>query len=101
MDQETAAGEMGVSRPTVTRIYASARKKIAQALAEGKAIHIEGGPISQSNAACPRISGQKGNCHGKRNHNGRCGRMGNIAADKKVETKTGNISQEFDKKDED
>ena len=44
-EQEKAAELMGVSRPTVTRVYASARKKIAQALTEGKAISIEGGPV--------------------------------------------------------
>lgn len=44
-DQEKAAQLMGISRPTVTRIYASARGKIAEALTEGKAINIEGGPV--------------------------------------------------------
>ncbi len=43
--QEKAAELMSVSRPTVTRIYACARKKIATAFTEGKAISIEGGPI--------------------------------------------------------
>jgi len=37
LDQEKVAVLMGISRPTVTRIYAEARKKIAQALTEGKA----------------------------------------------------------------
>ena len=45
LDQEKVAQLMGISRPTVTRIYASARKKIAEALTEGKAISIEGGPV--------------------------------------------------------
>jgi len=45
LDQEKAAELMGISRPTVTRIYISARKKIAEALTEGKALNIEGGPI--------------------------------------------------------
>ena len=45
LDQEKVAELMGISRPTVTRIYASARKKIAEALTEGKAICIEGGPV--------------------------------------------------------
>jgi len=47
LDQEQAAARMGISRPTVTRIYASARKKIADALALGQAICIEGGPVIQ------------------------------------------------------
>ena len=46
LDQESAALRMGVSRPTVTRVYASARRKIAEALTEGKAISIEGGPVA-------------------------------------------------------
>jgi predicted DNA-binding protein (UPF0251 family) len=48
LDQEKVAESMGISRPTVTRIYASARKKIAEALTEGKAICIEGGPVERT-----------------------------------------------------
>jgi len=40
-----AAVKMQVSRPTFTRIYAEARSKIARALAEGRAIVIEGGKV--------------------------------------------------------
>ncbi len=36
---------MGVSRPTFTRIYASALKKISKAFVEGRQIHIEGGKV--------------------------------------------------------
>jgi uncharacterized protein len=36
---------MEVSRPTFTRIYASARKKIAHAFVEGRQITIEGGKV--------------------------------------------------------
>lgn len=36
---------MGVSRPTFTRIFASARQKIAKAFVEGLPISIEGGKI--------------------------------------------------------
>lgn len=43
--QEQAAEQMNVSRPTLTRIYESARKTIAQALVEGKMIVIEGGNV--------------------------------------------------------
>lgn len=42
-DQETAAMEMNVSRPTYQRILNAAYQKIAEALVEGKAIKIEGG----------------------------------------------------------
>lgn len=48
MDQEQTAKEMGISRPTVTRIYASARQKIASALVLGQAICIEGGPVTET-----------------------------------------------------
>ena len=43
MTQAEAAEKMGVSRPTLTRIYASARQKIAKALVEQSAIEISGG----------------------------------------------------------
>ncbi len=36
---------MGVSRPTYTRIYASALQKIAKAFVEGSQISIEGGKV--------------------------------------------------------
>lgn len=38
MNQEQAAECMNVSRPTLTRIYEAARKAIAKAFVEGKAI---------------------------------------------------------------
>jgi predicted DNA-binding protein (UPF0251 family) len=40
LDQEGAAKQMRVSRITVQRIYKLARRKIAKALVEGKAIRI-------------------------------------------------------------
>lgn len=43
MDQIDAAKKMDVSQPTFNRILSLARKKIADALANGKAIRIEGG----------------------------------------------------------
>ncbi len=45
LDQEAAAAQMGVSRPTVTRILASARGKIARFLTYGQALIIQGGPV--------------------------------------------------------
>ena len=41
--QQEASVSMGVSRPTLSRIYTSARQKIAQALVRGVVIMIEGG----------------------------------------------------------
>ncbi len=43
MEQEEAARMMNVSRPTFSRILASARRTIASALTQGAAIRIEGG----------------------------------------------------------
>jgi predicted DNA-binding protein (UPF0251 family) len=43
LTQLQAAKEMAVSRPTLTRIYEKARRTIAEAMVEGKAIFIDGG----------------------------------------------------------
>ena len=43
--QEQVAEQMKVSRPTIGRILASARQKIAEALVQGKAIRMEGGTV--------------------------------------------------------
>lgn len=43
--QADAAGKMGISRQTIGRILESAYKKIADALVNGKALSIEGGPV--------------------------------------------------------
>lgn len=43
LNQEQAALQMGVARATVTCIYESARRKIAQALVESRGIVIRGG----------------------------------------------------------
>ncbi len=43
MTQEEAAVHMEVSRPTMTRIYENARKKIARSLVEGMDLVLSGG----------------------------------------------------------
>lgn len=43
LEQEEGAEKMNVSRPTFQRVLASARRKIADVLLNGKAIKIEGG----------------------------------------------------------
>ena len=43
MTQEQAAVHMEVSRPTLTRIYEKARRKVAQSLIEGTDMIISGG----------------------------------------------------------
>ena len=45
MNQDQAAVQMNVSRPTLTRTYENARKTIAQALVEGNMIMIQGGNV--------------------------------------------------------
>lgn len=43
LEQEECAERMGISQPTFHRILSAARKKISDALINGKAIRIEGG----------------------------------------------------------
>lgn len=43
MSQEDCAKSMNVARTTVQRMYAAARKKISDAIVNGKLIRIEGG----------------------------------------------------------
>lgn len=45
LTQDAAAEKMDISRPTFTRVYNSALRKIAQAFVECKAIEIEGGNV--------------------------------------------------------
>ena len=62
--QEDCAGQMHVARTTVQGIYETARRKLAQAIVEGKTIVINGGDYklceqygSQCGSGCVR------NCH--------------------------------------
>jgi uncharacterized protein len=52
--QEEAAQKMRVSRQTFGRIVDSAHNKVAKALVEGKALKIEGGEISITEASAVR-----------------------------------------------
>ena len=57
--QEQAAERMRVSRPTFGRILATAHRKVAEALAHGKTLKIEGGTIRMDRlrtlrCECPR-----------------------------------------------
>ncbi len=61
LEQEACAERMGISRPTFHRIIVQARKKLAQALIEGKAIRIEGGNYRLSQT----LDGQGWNRQGK------------------------------------
>lgn len=52
MYHEQVAEQMKVSRQTVGRILGAARKKIADALVNGKAIRMEGGTFVVRNRPC-------------------------------------------------
>jgi len=52
LTQEQAASMMDVARTTVQRIYNNARKKIADAIVNGKILIIEGGEYVVCNEAC-------------------------------------------------
>ncbi|MBN1367467.1 MAG: DUF134 domain-containing protein [Dehalococcoidales bacterium] len=68
MEQEDAGEKMNISRPTFQRILSAARKKIADALLNGKAIRIEGGNFEYLNkiAALPsEYNRYKGHQRGK------------------------------------
>ena len=52
--QEQAAEKMNISRQTFGRIITGARRKTAEALVEGKALRIEGGPFREIGRASGR-----------------------------------------------
>jgi len=51
-DQAAAAAAMNVSRQTFGNILASARRKLADAVVNGKALKIEGGPVEVLQGPC-------------------------------------------------
>ena len=53
--QEQASEQMNVSRTTFSRIIASARRKLADALVHGKAVRIEGGPVHEQGQSCCKL----------------------------------------------
>ena len=61
--QLACAQKMGVSRPTITRIYGSAKKKIAAALVNGDALCIRGGDVLVCAAPKPECAGIAHCCH--------------------------------------
>ncbi len=82
--QEDGAERMKISRPTFARLVESGRRKIADALANGKAIRLEGGPVmEETDSPCPgggsgRGFGGGGGCgrgRGRRWRGGRGGAM--------------------------
>jgi len=72
--QEEAAGLMNVSRQTFGRIVEAARKKVADALVNGKALSIEGGPVEVTSSPHPKPCGGGPGRSGR--GRGRCRRRG-------------------------
>lgn len=58
LEQEEAAKKMNISQPTLHRLILSARKKIAEAIVQGKAIKIEGGVYMVTGRGIGRGSGR-------------------------------------------
>ncbi len=68
--QEQAATRMNVSRQTFGRIVEAAHRKLADVIVNGKALRIEGGPVSLAGtepARCPRCRRALDFPGGKRN----------------------------------
>lgn len=63
--QESAAAQMEVSRPTFSRITASAHRKLADALVHGKALRIEGGPVLVAGHRCCRMHERQAEASGR------------------------------------
>lgn len=62
--QEDCAAQMGVARTTVQAVYNEARRKLADALVNGRQLVIRGGNYE----LCPRAA----HCHGRQGCAGRC-----------------------------
>lgn len=63
MTQEQCAGRMGISRPTVTRIYDEARRKVADMLANGRTLTIGGGDVFVCPQMRPECEDEENCCH--------------------------------------
>ncbi|RLE38001.1 hypothetical protein DRJ17_05235 [Candidatus Woesearchaeota archaeon] len=74
LDQKEAAEKMNVSQPTFSRLVEAARKKIADALVNGKAIRIEGGNFEYVGGFARTGRGGRGDRRGRGFGWGRRGR---------------------------
>lgn len=66
LTQEECARKMNISRPTVTRIYNEARRKMADAIVNGKHIRIAGGDVIVCPGMKPECVDEVNCCHRKR-----------------------------------
>lgn len=63
MTQEECAVKMDISRPTVTRIYDTARQKIADAMVNGRSLTIHGGDVVVCEKVRPECADMVHCCH--------------------------------------
>lgn len=63
MTQEECAARMDVSRPTVTRIYNEARRKLADMLVNGRSLTIGGGDVIVCKEIKPECRDEVHCCH--------------------------------------
>ena len=66
MTQEQCAERMGISRPTVTRIYDEARRKVADMLVNSRNLTISGGDVYVCPAMRPECADEEHCCHRER-----------------------------------
>lgn len=77
--QEKCARQMGVARTTVQAVYDRARKKLAEALVQGKELVISGGEYW----VCPHSEGcGKKKCWKQQQETGRCPACGALTEEK-------------------
>ena len=63
MTQEQCAYRMGISRPTVTRIYDEGRRKMADMLVNGRTLTVGGGDVYVCPQMRPECAGEENCCH--------------------------------------
>ena len=66
MTQEQCAQRMQISRPTVTRIYEEARRKMADMLVNGRELTIGGGDVVVCTEMRPECANEEHCCHRKK-----------------------------------